>query len=109
MPPGYANTFRHDEEGGEYVTPYVVTAFPVLMNRLSDAACRWVIAHELGHIASRLPFGSIVIHGKLYTPVKGTAGEYELAPRKEIQEDTADSIALEWGFDSELQAFFAED
>jgi hypothetical protein len=104
---GYASTLALEEEAGDTCTPYVVTLYPTLMNRLSDSACRWVFAHEFAHIASKLKMGSIGIRGKAYTPMQG--GHYVEAPPKNVHEDAADKIALEWGFDRELQSWLTED
>jgi hypothetical protein len=106
-PRGYACT-RADEEGaGETLTNYIIKIFPSMMDRLSDSACRWVFAHELGHVASRLRFGSIVIRGKPHTKLVGDV--YVEAPGKDAQEDAANKIALGRGFDRELQTFLRED
>lgn len=105
-PRGYASVIPDEESAGETVTSYTLTIFPAWLDRLSDLACHWVFAHELGHIALGLRFGSIVIKGKPYT----RHGDfYEEAPPQNIHEDAADRIALEWGFDSALQAFLEED
>lgn len=106
-PRGYACTLPFEEEAGEMVTPYTVKIFSSRMDRLSDSACRWVFAHEFGHIASKLRSGSIVIHGKPYTRLRGD--EHVEAAGKNTHEDAADQIALAWGFDRELQAFLDED
>ena len=84
-------------------------AAETLLNRLSDPACRYAIAHELGHVASGLPQGSILIEGKPHTKVKGTTDEYEEAPATEDQEDVAEKIAMEWGFTGELTTWLKED
>ena len=89
------------------VIPYLITIYPSLLDRLSDSACRWVFAHEFGHIASKLRSGSIVVDGKPYTRQRGD--EYVEAPPKNVKEDAADRIALEWGFDCALQDFLEED
>ena len=104
---GYANVLPFEEGAGEYVTDYVVMIYPAMLGRLSDPAARWVFAHEFGHIASKLRQGSITLFGKAYT--RGRGNEYIEAPSKNIQEDAADRIALEWGFGVELQAFLQEE
>ncbi len=74
---GYACTLA-EAEAGEMVIPYLITIYPSLLDRLSDSACRWVFAHEFGHIASKLRSGSIVVDGKPYTRQRGD--EYVEAP-----------------------------
>jgi len=106
-PSGYACVLPFEEEAGELVCPYVVQIYPSLMDRLSDSACRWVFAHEFAHIASKLRSGSITHQGVPYTQAR--KDEYAPTPPKNVHEDTADNIALAWGFDRELQAFLIED
>ena len=101
--------WREEEGEAEVEQLWAVTLYPALLERLSDAACRWAIAHEFGHVASGLPMGSIVIKGKPMTKIKGTKDEYEEAPSKDDQEDVAEKIALEWGFSGELTTFLAEE
>jgi hypothetical protein len=107
-PGGYANVLR-EEEAADLITPCEITLYPALMDRLSDAACRWVIAHEFAHAASGIPCGSITIDGKPHTRVKGTVDLYEQVPAKKVHEDAADRIAMDWGFTSELPAFLIDD
>ena len=112
---GYASAGR-EEEGESFpfemppgVEPeqiWVVRLYRRNLDTLSDAAVRWVIVHELAHVASGLRTGSIVVGG---VPVTQTApGQYEPAPSKETLEDTADRIALQWGFSDERQCFLSE-
>jgi len=83
-----------------------VTLYIAPLSWLSDSAACWVIAHELGHVASGLRTGSGVI-GKV--PITQTQpGQYEPAPPKDRHEDAADTIAMNWGFTKELQAFLSE-
>lgn len=89
------------------VTTYTVQIFPSLLDRLSESASRWVFAQEFAHIASKLPFCSIVMKGRPYA--KQARDFYVEAPGKNAHEDAADKITLEWGFDRELQAFLTED
>ena len=67
--------------------------YPPHLDRLSDAACRAVMAHEFAHVASGLPSGIIKIRGKRYSESK----------------DATDMIVLEWGFSEECQALLRED
>lgn len=108
----YGSTLRIEEGKGDAektVQHWVVTLNPVLLYRLSDTACRWVIAHEFGHVASGFPTRSIIIGGKPGARVKGTAEENEEAPPQKAHEDAADQHALQWGFSEELQAFLDEE
>jgi hypothetical protein len=104
-PKGYAYVLREEEGEGETEQLWSMTLLPSLLDKLSDSAVHWVIAHEFGHIASGLPTGSLGIEGTAHTRVKGTVDRYEPAPEKAIHEDAADSIALSWGFSEELHAF----
>ena len=91
-PRGYACALADEEGAGELVTMYTITIYPSLLDRLSDSACRWVFAHEFGHIASKLRQGSIVIKGRPYTKLEGD--QYVEAPPKNVHEDAADQIAF---------------
>lgn len=112
---GYGSAGR-DEEGESLqselppdVKPeqcWRVTLYVKHLALLSDQAVRWVIAHELGHVASGLRTGSLVIGDIPVTRV--TADCYEPAPARNHHEDAADTIALGWGFTEELQRFLAE-
>ena len=112
---GYANAFR-EEEGESFPDElpddikqeqcWVVTLFIPHLNLLSDSSVKWVIAHELGHVASNLRTGSLTIGGVPITQI--APGEYEPAPSKDTHEDAAEGIALEWGFSNELQGFMTE-
>ncbi len=108
-PHSYGSALRIEDEEGDLGQYWEVTLFPALLDRLSDPACRWVIAHELAHVASGIPSGSVVIGGKPYTRIKGTPDRYQEAPSKTVNEDAADEIAMGWGFSGELQAFLADD
>src|SRR5262245_2454749 len=58
--PGYACALRFEEVEdmspddleGHGEQDWLVTLYPALLDRLADQAVRWVIAHELGHVAS---------------------------------------------------------
>ena len=63
---------------------------------LSDAAAHWVIAHSIAHLAAHLALIPL-------DPRKG-----DPATLRERDEDDADSLAIAWGFEAELQAFLAE-
>ena len=89
------------------ISCYEIVVFPSLMDQLSDTACLWVIAHELGHAASGLPCGVFTIMGKPYTRI-GDSDEYEEVPPLEVHEATANRIALEWGFGLEHRTFLTE-
>ena len=105
---GYISVLREEKPAGGLATNYMIAVYPTLMDRLSDCACRWVFAHEFAYIRSGFRCGSIVIRGKPYTRVSGSTNRYEEGPPKNVQEDAADRIAMDWGFTSELTAFLAE-
>ncbi len=104
-PRGYASARHEDESDGEIEQVWIVTLYPELLDRLSDAACRYIIAHEFGHVASGLSMGCISIYGTRYSPVKGTANEFEEVTSTDDQEDVANLMAMDWGFSSELAIF----
>lgn len=113
-PKGYARVTREEESEtlpSEVDFPpdqiWAMTLFPIRLDRLSDTAARWVIAHEFAHIASGLRTGSVVKKGIAYT--QQSPGIYHQAPPTSMHEDSASLLALEWGFDSELQAWLLED
>ncbi len=108
-PKGYASARREEEGEGEIEQLWTVTLYPALLDRLSDAACRYPIAHEFGHVASGLTTGSITIGGKHLTKIKGSKDEYEEAASTDDHEDVAEKISLEWGFSSELTTFLKEE
>ena len=99
--------FEEEEVGPDDTQTWEITLYPGLLNPLSDSACRWVIAHEFGHVASGLSTGSVVIGGHPFTRVKGAVDCYEEAPQQE-HEDAANTIALNWGFKTEEEAFLDE-
>ncbi len=109
---GYASASRNEEgesllpDGIEPEQSWVVTLYRMHLDLLPEAAIRWVIAHELGHVASGLRTGSIVVGGVPVTQI--APGQYEPAVPKDQLEGAADSIALGWGFSQELQSFRAE-
>ena len=100
-------TFPAELPGGEEPEQvWGVTLYIDPLCWLSDSAACWVIARALAHIASGLRTGSGVI-GKV--PITQTQpGQYEPAPPKDRHEDAADTIAMNWGFTKELQAFLSE-
>lgn len=95
------------EAEGESENQYIIKIHPSVMDRLSDAACRGIFAHELGHIATKLLHELTTGRGKVY--VKTEEGEYVPMPAEQIREDSADTIALRWGFDRELETLREED
>jgi len=62
---------------------------PTQLAPFSDAAVRWIVAHELAHVASALPTDRMIRDG-------------------ELSEDRADHFALVWGFGEEHAAFERE-
>ena len=93
-------------EGVESERIYSVKLYGPSLETYSDPAIRWVIAHELAHAASGLRFGSIKIGDARYT--KSASGGYIQTPTIDIHEDSADTIAMQWGFTAELQGCLAE-
>ena len=112
---GFAKCLRCEDEeelpaelpdGEETEQIWTVTVYTNPLSGLTDAAAKWAIAHELAHVASGLPTGSWVI-GRI--PMTQTEpGVYEPAPPKDGRDDAAESIAMNWGFTNELQAFLRE-
>ncbi len=119
-PRGYGSAGREEEgEGDERVSlleghneqVWTVRLYPALLDPLSDEAVCWVIAHELGHVASGMACGSIVLQGRPYTrSVSGGAEMYREVTNEEraVGEKLADAIARAWGFWLEEEAFEAE-
>jgi len=93
-------------EGEEPEQCWDVTLYIAPLSWLSDSAACYVIAHELGHVASGLRTGSGVIGKVPMTQLQ--PGQYEPATPKDRHEDAADTIAMNWGFTNELQAFLSE-
>jgi peptidase M48-like protein len=116
--PGYACALRFEEIEdmdpndleGHSEQVWAVTFYPELLDKFSDAAVRWVIAHELGHVASGCVCGAIVVDGRAMTRIPGTTDQYREidAVEKDHNERLANAIARAWGFWSEEQAFRAE-
>jgi hypothetical protein len=116
--PGYGCALRfeegedlaRDDIEGHGEPDWAVTLFPALLHRISDPAVRWVIAHELGHVASGCACG-IVIDGRPVTLIPGTTDQYrEISPvEKDHNERLANAIARAWGFWEEERAFRAEE
>jgi hypothetical protein len=116
---GYASCQRDEESDGSpepgmpeghYEQYWAVTLYRPWLTDFSDEASRWVIAHELGHVASGMATGCIVSGGRPGTRVSGTADEYREITPEETQagEKVADAIARAWGFWLEEEAFEAE-
>jgi hypothetical protein len=116
--PGYACALRFeeiedldpDEIEGHEEQVWTVTLYPEVLDRFSDAAVRWVIAHELGHVASGCVCG-VVIGARPMTRLPGTVDEYREITDTEQRENEriANAIARAWGFWSEEAAFRDEE
>jgi hypothetical protein len=113
---GYASAYRIEEiesaDGQDEARTeqmWVVTVYPEWLDRFSDEAVRWVIVHELGHVASGCRCG-VVIGGRRMTRAWGTEDTYrDLTPAEaEANERTADAIGRAWGFWSEEEQFKRE-
>lgn len=87
----------------------VVTLYPGKMNQLSDDACRFVIAHEFGHVAPTLPLHA-VINGRHYLFVDGKwkISSASAERLEELYEDVADLLVEDWGLTQEAAAFERE-
>ena len=86
--------------GGKASTPErTVTLFVPNMDLLSDAACRFIIAHELGHVAPVLPPHAEVA-GRQCLLVDGRWRPSKLPPERleQLYEGAADRLAFDWGF-----------
>lgn len=106
-PPGvYARVQPDEVTAADEVTSFTIEIFPSMMGLLSDEACRWVIAHEFAHIASGVRHASLVIRGKRYIRVTGET--YREAPTTDGYENSAESIALAWGFGPEHKAWLTD-
>jgi hypothetical protein len=107
----YGSIRDEEETSDDGIRLYtVIKIYLDQMDRLSDAAWGWVIACKFAHVASRLLHGTITVRGKLYSQVPGAVDEYEETPATAnvVHMDTADRIAMGWGFSAELAAFLAE-
>jgi hypothetical protein len=112
-PKGHASALRFEaveSHGGEDEArseqTWVVTLYPEWLDGFNDTAVMWVIAHELGHVASGCRCG-IVVDGRRMTRAWGTEDSYrEIGDAEaEFNERMADSIARAWGFWQEEAAF----
>lgn len=114
----YAGCYRPDEAEEMPVSPlegreeqfWIVTLYDQALCSRSSEAVRWVIAHELAHVAAGVPCGTLVIGGIPHTKVKGVPDEefYRPITREEVEagEKIADAIARAWGFWEEEEAWF---
>ena len=83
---------------------WVITIYDQTLSTFSDDAVKWVIAHELGHVASGLPCGSLAIGRTHFTRIEGDTYRPITADEKEMHEFVADAIARAWGFWDEEEA-----
>lgn len=95
-----------DDPWGEQI--WVVTLYDQQLSDLSDAAVKWVIAHELGHVASGLPCGSLSIGRLGYTRTSENVYRAITGAERELHEFVADAIARAWGFWEEEQVWVKE-
>jgi hypothetical protein len=113
---GYACSYRFEEteldwgERADRISQiWEVTLFPGWLNRLSDDAVKWVIAHECGHIASGCACG-VFVDGRLQTRVYGTDEWRDLSEEEaHFNEKMANAIARAWAFWDEEDAFIREE
>lgn len=116
--PGYGCAFRFDEVEdldlndlkGHSQELWAVTLYPALLDKLAAPAVRWVIAHELGHVASGYMCG-VDIDGRPMTRIPGMTDEYrEISPIETYHnERVANAIARAWGFWGDEAIFQDED
>lgn len=92
--------FRASPGRGRLEIPYDQT-----LSKLPDDAVKWVIAHELGHVASGVPCGSLAVGKILLTKIEGDTYRPITADEKEMHEFVADAIARAWGFWDEEEAW----
>jgi len=92
-----------------------VTLYASRLDQFSDGAVKWVIAHELGHVASGLPCGTIVIGRVALTKSLGATNYegqkvYQSITQKDqdFMERAANLIARAWGFWEEEKTFYEE-
>jgi hypothetical protein len=113
-PLGYATALPYravespdGDEATHSESTWVVTLYPEWLDPLSDQAVMWVIAHELGHVASGCPCGIVSADGRRVARLWGTVDTYREVGDLEIEvnEGTADAIARDWGFHQEEAAF----
>ncbi len=90
---------------------WAVTLYQPWLDAFSDDAALWIIAHELGHVASGMACGTVVVGGVAYTRMAGTDDDYRpVTPEDRAGgEKIADAIARAWGFWAEEEAFAWED
>jgi hypothetical protein len=86
----------------------MVTLYNQQLFGLSDAAVKWAIAHELGHVASGLPCGSLGMGGLGYTRTSENVYRAITEDERERHEFVADAIARAWGFWEEEQVWVNE-
>jgi predicted metalloprotease len=75
---------------------------------LSDVAIKWVIAHELGHVASGLSCESLSIGGLGYTRTSENVYRAITGAERELHELVADAIAHAWGWWEEEKVWVKE-
>lgn len=100
------NETSPDDPRGEQV--WTVTLFDQQLVDLPGPAIKWVIAHELGHVASGLPCGSFARGSIAYTRTSENIYRAITKNERELGEVVADAIARAWGFWEEEQALVKE-
>ncbi len=95
--------------GFAHTAAAAVVLYPAMLDTLSDAACRWAIAHEFGHVAPVLPRHAVIAGGHyLYVGGRWQASAATPERLEQLYEDHADQLAAEWGFGSEAETFSRE-
>jgi hypothetical protein len=95
---------------GHHEQCWTVSLYTPWLDRMSEAAVAWVVAHELGHVASGMACGELVLGGRPFTRIVDSDDQYrEITPaEKDAGEKIADAIARAWGFWIEEEAFEEE-
>ena len=108
-PDGFASSHRDEELEDEpdirNEQVWSITLYDQKLSTVPDAAVKWVIAHELGHVASGLPCGSLVLGGSAYTRVSKDQYRPVTGYEGEVNELVADTIARAWGWWEEEEAW----
>jgi len=97
------NETSPDDPWGEQV--WEVTLYHKQLFDLPDPAIKWVIDHELGHVASGVPCGSLTAGSIAYTRTSENIYRPITKDEREAGEFVADAIARAWGWWEEEQTF----
>ena len=84
---------------------WTITLYEQSLSGLSDDAVKWVIAHELGHVAAGVPCASWGVGEIRLTKITADISRLIMADETEMHEFIADTIARAWGFWDEEEAW----